>query len=123
MYQVIILYNENSHSYYQSYTMSADASLGNITTDELPPYQDILKAQSCWWDFDTETWVYDDEMYQQLVAEDKQRKAEEEQRRLESEAQLTNGEITEAIMEIAQNQSDLFEAVAELGNMLATLMN
>lgn len=119
MYQVIILLNkENQQSYYQSYIRSDDTTLGNISTNELPPYQDILKAQACWWDFDTQTWVYDEKMYQKLVADEEQKEAEEKQRRLELKAQLTNEEIAQALMEIGRNQSDLFDTVSEISKTL-----
>ena len=124
MYQVIILFKEEyNHSYYQSYVKSDDTTLGNISTNVLPPTQDILQAQSYWWDFDTESWVYDEEMYQKLLAEEDQAEKEAQQREKERQALPTAEEISEALMEIAQNQSDLFDAIAEIGDKLAAVMN
>lgn len=120
MYQVIILYNEqNGRSYYRSYFKTDDIALGNISTNVLPPTQDVIEAQSYWWDFEAEIWNYDDEMYQRLTAEDEQKKAEEEQRRREAEAQLTNEEIVAALMELAENQSILFDAISEIAEWIS----
>ena len=120
MYQVIILYNEeNTHSYYQHYYLSDNTELGNVTCDELPPYQDINKARACYWDFDNQQWIYDEEMYQKILAENAQREAEEEERRRQQEAQPTIEELSEAVMELANGQSDLEDAITELAGLLA----
>lgn len=67
-YQVILVLNETkSRKYYYSYTESSDAAMGNVTTDDLPPYQDINKARACYWD-DGE-WIYDIEEYERIINE------------------------------------------------------
>lgn len=107
IYQVIILLNNNGRSYYQSYVRSDDTALGNISTDVLPPTQDILQAQSYWWDFDTETWMYDEDMYYRLLTEEEKEISEAEQREKERKSQPTIEEISEALIELAEIVSEL----------------
>lgn len=120
MYQVI-LFNDSAtnRNYYHSYQKSDDSTLGNITVNELPPYQDINMAQACYWDTETETWVFDEEKYQEILDAEAQAKAEQEEAEAIAASTPSNLELMEAIMEIAQNQSDLAEAVAELGELVA----
>ena len=109
MYRVIIVLDETRNkSYYYSY-VNKD---GNIECEELPPYQDILKAKACYWD--GENWVYDAEKYVEIVAEQEALKAAAEQERLEAEAVPSNAELADAMMEIADNVSILMDAVAGL---------
>ncbi len=50
-YQVIIILDSSrNRSYYQGYIISDDETQGNITCEELPPYADVNKARSCYWD-------------------------------------------------------------------------
>lgn len=66
MYQVIIVRNENKEkNYYYSYTESEDTTLGNISVEDLPPYQDINKARACYWS--DGIWVYDPEEYEDIL--------------------------------------------------------
>ena len=110
MYHVIIISDEKrNRSYYYSY-IDKD---GNIECEELPPYQDILKAKACYWN--NKEWVYDPEKYAELAAEAEAEKAEAEKAAAEADAVPTNQELADAMMEIADNVSILMEAVAELG--------
>lgn len=66
MYQVIIVINEDKNkNYYYSYTESEDPTLGNISVEDLPPYQDINKARACYWE--NSQWVYDPDEYDYIV--------------------------------------------------------
>lgn len=66
MYQVIIVRNENKEkNYYYSYTESEDTTLGNISAEDLPPYQDINKARACYWE--NQQWVYDPDEYEHIL--------------------------------------------------------
>lgn len=66
MYQVIIILDESKNrKYYYSYVESSDATIGNITTDDLPPYQDINKARACYWE--DGQWIYDPEEYEHIL--------------------------------------------------------
>lgn len=44
---------------------------------------------------------------------------EMEQRRLEAQATPTNAELSAAVMELAENMSDIEDAIAELGSMIS----
>lgn len=111
MYHVIIVLDEKRNkSYYYSY-VDKD---GNIECEELPPYQDILKAKACYWD--GEKWIYDQDKYAELVTESEAEKAAAEKAAAEAEAVPTNAELADAMMEIADNVSILMDAVAELGS-------
>ena len=119
MYQVIIFLDETrDRSYYHSYTISNDKTLGNIECSELPPYQDYNKARSCYWDSESETWIFDEEKYTETLSIIK---AEEEARK---EAELiaaftpTVLELAEASIETAQAVSDVAEAIDVLAEML-----
>lgn len=73
MYQVIITDDETrQRSYFYSYGVVE----GNITTEELPPYQDINKARSCYWDSDNSTWVYDPDKYAEICLDQQKQKEE-----------------------------------------------
>lgn len=65
-YQVILVLNATKNRrYYYSYAESADVVMGNITTDDLPPYQDINKARACYWE--DGQWIYDPEEYDHIL--------------------------------------------------------
>lgn len=120
MYQVILLNNPaGERNYYYSYQISKDATKGNITVNELPPYQDINKARACYWNSETDSWVFDEEKYQEILEAEAQAKAEQEEAEAVAASIPSNLELMEAVMEIAQNQSDLAEAIAELGKLVA----
>lgn len=70
MYQVILLKN----NYYYSYVESDDTTLGNIEVSDLPHYQDINKARSCY--YDNGTWVYDENKYLEIKEEIARKEAE-----------------------------------------------
>lgn len=115
MYHVIIVLDESRNkSYYYSY-VDKD---GNIECEELPPYQDILKAKACYWN--GEKWVYDQDKYVELIAEVEAEKAAAEKAEAEVAAVPTNEELAEAVMEIGDNLSTVMEALAELGEKVAT---
>lgn len=119
-YQVLIFLDEaRNRSYYHSYVESEDTTLGNIECSDLPPYQDINKARACYWNSEIESWVFDEEKYQEILVAEAQVKAEQEEAEAIAASTPSNMELMEAIMEIAQNQSDLAEAVAELGSIVA----
>lgn len=115
-YQVIIILDEKRNkSYYHSYTVSQDVTLGNIQCEELPPYQDINKAHACYWNAKDKNWVYDAEKYAEIIREQEQAKAEAEATKAEEAAIPSNAELAEAIVEIASNINDIINAMAELG--------
>jgi len=115
MYHVIIVLDEKRNkSYYYSYV---DRN-GNIECEELPPYQDILKAKACYWN---KKWVYDPDKYAELVAESEAEKAAAEKAAAEAEAVPTNEELAAAVMEIGDNLSTVMDAIAELGEKVAIM--
>ncbi len=116
MYHVIIISDEKrNRSYYYSY-IDKD---GNIECEELPPYQDIIKAKSCYWD--GKKWVYDPDKYAELVTEAAAEKAAAEKAAAEAEAVPTNEELAAAVMEIGDNLSTVMDAIAELGEKVAIM--
>lgn len=122
MYQVIIILDESREkSYYHSYVESEDTTLGNISCDELPPYQDLNKAQSCYWDAENENWVFDEEKYEEIITQIAAEKESAEQAVAEAEATPTNAELAECAMELGEGQSNLEDAVAELGELYSKL--
>lgn len=122
MYQVIIILDESREkSYYHSYVESEDKTLGNISCNELPPFQDINKAHACYWDSENGQWVFDDEKYAEIIAEITAEKEAAEQAAAEGEATPTNAELAECAMELGEGQSNLEEALIELGNLYANL--
>lgn len=67
-YQVILINDEiTNKNYYHSYFLSDDTSLGNITVTDLPPYQDINKARSCYWDSENKKWIFDEGEYNKFL--------------------------------------------------------
>lgn len=118
MYQVIITDDETrQRSYFYSYGVVE----GNITTEELPPYQDINKVRSCYWDSDNSTWVYDPDKYAEICLDQQKQKEESEKAQALAEAIPTNEELCAALLELAANQSDLMKAVQELANQIVAM--
>lgn len=117
-YNVIIALDESrDKSYYYSYV----AENGNIECKELPPYADPAKARACYWDAENTTWVYDAEKYAEIVAEQEALKAATEQERLEAEAVPDNSELADAVMELANNDSLIMDALSELADKIAKM--
>lgn len=116
MYHVIIVLDEKRNkSYYYSYV----GKDGNIECEELPPYQDIFKARSCYWD--DGKWCYDADKHAELVTEAEAEKAAAEKAEAEAAAVPTNEELAEAVMEIGDNLSTVMDAITELGEKVATM--
>lgn len=114
-YNVIIMLDEKRNKrYYYSYVDKG----GNIKCADLPPYQDINKARSCYWDAENTTWVYDADKYAEIVAEQEAQRSVAEKMQREEEATPTNEELASAMMEIADNVNTLMDAVAELGSVM-----
>ena len=122
MYQVIIVYDETrERSYYWSYVVSEDTTLGNIECSELPPYADINMARACYWDEENLNWVFDDEKYEKIVAdEEAQRKAREEEEAIEA-ATPSNYKLMIGMLELANITSTINTAVAELGGIVSEI--
>lgn len=116
MYNVIIVLDPSKNrSYYHSYVTQN----GNIECEELPPYQDITKARSCYWDAQNAAWVYDAEKYAEFVADREASEAAAERERLEAEAVPSNAELAAALMELAENVNANQDAITELASMIA----
>lgn len=119
MYDVIIILDENrGRSYYHSYTEDGDES-GNIRCAELPPYQDINKARSCWWN--EGKWSFDRQKHAEIVAEQAAEKDAEEQARREAEAAPDSNDLMLGLMELADNLSAVMDAVSELASEVAAM--
>lgn len=102
-YQVIVFLDEvRNKNYYHSYYESDDISLGNFTCDELPPYQDLNKAQACYWDTENENWVFDEEKYQEILTEVENAKKEESEKEALQKTVMTNEELTLAVIELSE---------------------
>lgn len=101
-YQVIVSLNElNGKRYYHSYVESG----GNIVCDDLPPFQDINKARSCYWD--DEKWIFDEIRYTEILAEIAQAKADAEAETDRIARIPSNEELNEMIL-------SAYEAINEL---------
>lgn len=76
----VIVNSINGKRYYHSYVESN----GNITCDDLPPFQDINKARACYWN--DEEWLFNETRYAEILAEIEARKeaAQAEAERLAS---------------------------------------
>lgn len=111
MYNVIIVLDESKNrNYYYSYV----AENGNIECEELPPYQDIHKARSCYWN--EEEWIFDADKYAEIRAVQEAEKEAAEQAALEAKTTPTNADLADAVMDLADNVSILMDAVTELAN-------
>lgn len=116
MYNVIIVFDETrSKSYYHSYVTEN----GNVECEELPPYQDINKARSCYWN--EEKWIFDADKYTEIRTVQEAEKEAAEQAALEARAVPSNTELADAVMELADNVSILMDAVSEIAEAVATL--
>ncbi|MCI5610173.1 MAG: hypothetical protein MR392_02205 [Roseburia sp.] len=121
-YQVIILLDESRNkSYYHNYTISADEAQGNIACDELPPFADVNKARSCYWDFEAERWVYDADKEAEIQEQIAEAKAADEKAKAEAEATPTNMDLADAVMELGNNVSDMMDALTELAQTVSDL--
>ena len=121
-YQVIILLDESRNkSYYQNYTISADEAQGNIACDELPPFADVNKARSSYWDFEAERWVYDADKEVEIQEQIAEAKAADEKAKAEAEATPTNMDLADAVMELGNNVSDMMDALTELAQTVSDL--
>ena len=119
MYQVNVD-SINGKRYYYSY-IEAD---GNITCNDLPPYQDINKARACYWN--DEQWVFDESRYAEILAEieEKKQAAQEEADRVASIP--NNEELTfmviaamEGLAEVETKINSMVNPLAELAKMLS----
>lgn len=98
MYQVI-LRQDNGREYYHNY-FKEDGMLGTIECNELPPFQDIVKARSCY--YDDGEWIFDDNKYSEL-----------------SLAQIgtpDNAELSEGLIDLAITVDELITSVAALAD-------
>lgn len=118
MYHVIIVLDETRNkSYYYSYVIEN----GNVECEELPPYQDITKARSCYWDAESTTWIYDAEKYAELEAVRIAEKEAAEKKAAEDNATPSNADLALALMEVAENVSILVDAITEIAGEVAML--
>lgn len=121
-YQVIIINDEaRGKDYYQSYVESEDATLGNITVNELPPYADVSMARACYWDEEKQKWIYDEDKeaeIQEKLAADKEAA---EKAQAEADATPSNSDLADCVVELGEGQSSLEDAVAELGELVNEL--
>lgn len=126
MYQVIIVLDEvRNRNYYDGYVISDDSTLGNIQCTDLPPYQDINKAKSCYWS-DEALWIFDEEKYEEILA-DIQAKKEAAEAEAERVALIpTNEELRDMALSnmAAINEINMYiEGVVEpLTDMAALLV-
>lgn len=118
MYQVIVN-SINGKRYYYSYVNTN----GNITCDDLPPYQDINKARSCWWD--DEKWNFDESRYAEILAEIEQAKADAEAEADRIASIPNNEELNEMLLtlmdatsEIAMYMDSVVEPLTEMAALL-----
>lgn len=115
-YQVIIVLDESrNRSYYYSYV----AENGNIECEDLPPYADVNKARSCYWD--GKKWVYDADRYAEIVAVQTAEKENAEKEAAEAESVPTNADLMMAVMELADNISTIMDALLEIAGAVAAL--
>lgn len=120
-YHVILILDEKrAKNYYYSYS---EEGTGNLKCSELPPYQDINKARSCYWD--GSAWVYDEEKYAEIIAAiEAQKKAEQEEAdriaNLPSLEDVHSMAIanSEAINEIMTYIDETIEPLTKLAEML-----
>lgn len=118
-YQVITAIDEaRARNYYQSYYVS-DTDKGNIECEELPPYQDINKAQACYWD--GSKWIYDSEKYDEIIA-----KIEAEKKAAQEEADRialipTNEELHAMILSAMASMNEITNFVDEIVSPLTQL--
>lgn len=115
-YNVIIVLDESrDKSYYYSYVTEN----GNIECAELPPYADPNKAQACYWD--GEKWVFDADKYDEIMTIQAAEKEAADKAAAEEAATPTNAELASAVMELADNDGTIMDALSELANEIAAL--
>lgn len=118
MYNVIIVLDESrDRSYYYSYV----ASDGNMECEDLPPYADINKARSCYWDAENTAWIYDADKYTEIVSRQNAEKVAAEKAAAEAEATPTNAELALAVIELADNENLIMDALTELAEQVAAM--
>lgn len=123
MYRVTLFLDETRNkNYYYSYEESDDTTIGNITCEELPPFQDINKARSCYWDSGSVTWVFDEDKYNEILEEQTAAKSEAAKAAAVAAATPSNAELAEVLTELADYISAHDAAIAELGGMVSELM-
>lgn len=121
-YQVLLFFDETrERNYYYNYYESDDTTLGNISCNALPPYQDINKARACYWE--NEQWVYDEEKYSEIIAEIKANKEAQKKEEAEVEATPTLKELSIAVMDIANKVLELYSANIDLATQISLLSN
>lgn len=121
-YQVIIILDSSrNRSYYQGYIISDDETQGNITCEELPPYADVNKARSCYWDSEEKKWIYDAEKEAEIQEQIAAAEAEAEKTKAEAEATPSNMDLTDAVIELGNNVSDMMDALTELAQTVNDL--
>lgn len=115
-YNVIIVLDESRNkSYYYSYVTEN----GNIECTELPPYADPNKARACYWD--GKKWVFDADKYTEIMTVLAAEKEAADKAAAEADATPTNAELASAVMELADNDSTIMDALSELANEVAAL--
>lgn len=123
MYRVTLFLDESKNkNYYQSYKQSDDTTVGNITCEELPPFQDINKARACYWDSDSLKWVFDEEKYSEILAVQAEAKTTAEKEAAVMAATPSNDELAVGLIDLAENIANHDAAIAELGEMISKLM-
>lgn len=121
-YQVIIINDEaRGKDYYQSYAESEDASLGNITVNELPPYADPNMARACYWNEENQKWVFDGDKEAEIQGKLAADKEAAEKDAAEAAATPSNADLADCVIELGEGQSSLEDAVAELGELVSEL--
>lgn len=121
-YQVIIILDSSrNRSYYQGYIISDDEIQGNITCEELPPYADVNKARSCYWDSEEKKWIYDAEKEAEIQEQIAAAEAETEKTKAEAEATPPNMDLADAVIELGNNVSDMMDALTELAQTVNDL--
>ena len=123
MYRVTLFRDvTRNKDYYDSYQESDDTTIGNITCEELPPFQDINKAKACYWDPDSLEWVFDEEKYNEILEEQTAARSEAAKAAAVEAATPSNAELAEVLAELADYISAHDTAIAELGGMVSKLM-
>lgn len=113
MYQVILVQDEKKgKAYYYSYVKSADTTLGNIEVDDLPAYQDINKARAC--TYEDGSWIFDEAKYADILDQIELEEEAAEEEKAKEEAKLSNEEIADALMELAELFASIDERLSAL---------
>lgn len=121
-YQVIILLDEaRERSYFYSYVISEDTTQGNIECTELPPYADINKARSCYWDTNKTVWVFDEEKYEEICTQIKAEQLAQEEARAIAEATPSCMELSEIAIELAESVAEVMNAMVEMLDYIALI--